>query len=77
MRLGATEMTRRGRNFPKMQEIEINDLSIKGIATDKSDARPPPALSSPIKDPEDRIQTNPRGTCNSSYIFQFLFHEQA
>ena len=43
-------MTRRARNFPKIQEIEINELSIKVIAADKSDARPPPA-SSPIKDP--------------------------
>lgn len=33
-------MTRRARNFPKIQEIEINELSIKGIAEDKSDARP-------------------------------------
>ena len=41
MRLGATEMTRRARHFSKMQEIEINYLSIKGIAADKSDARPP------------------------------------
>ena len=41
MPFGATEMTRRARNFPKMQEIEINDLSIKGIAADKSDALPP------------------------------------
>ena len=33
-------MTRRARNFPKIQEIEINELSIKMIATDKSDAHP-------------------------------------
>lgn len=71
MPFGATEMTRHARNFPKIQEIEINDLSIQEIAADKSDARPPPA-SPPIKDPRGPDPNQSSGAKQFSYISTIL-----